>query len=437
MDLNHRFPNELWLAVFTHLPLDTLRSLSATRRTFYHMARPCFWASPNIAPHVRRCTVSCDLHQWQGAERAYDEDRPHILMIAFFECLPHFTGLQRLDAIRIQFTQAGIVNLCGLRALTQVKLLRTTVAIGEHIDLGSLTLRVTTFIIKDWNYQIHNLWLSLLSRDTLRELHFPGLLALAKPGVPHFPNVHVLTLHNLPSRVEDTIAILNKFPRVRVFSTNSVLGNLTPSEASLIFPALEEYTGCYKNLHIFIGWTTLTRITVSSDCLFRHFLAEFQGGKALPNITSLAVSFRTSSKNVFGKAEIDTLFALFPGLAALQLTLVPNIEYYHGFTCQAVSFLKILATSTLLPSTLESLSLDWYFYDRTNCPAPKLAEIPDFAFWRDELVGRCSSLTNIFLDGYHFLFWWLKTPSVWEATIRSHDGAQILREQRIKYRRLV
>ncbi|KAF8142189.1 hypothetical protein K438DRAFT_2030208 [Mycena galopus ATCC 62051] len=450
MDLRHRFPDELWLEVLAFLPPYGLRSLSSTSRAFHDLARPygftefklypypydreptkshlaealervSFWSSPKIAPHVRSCTIE-DGRQpsVRLTVKNLTTKSPHILMDTFFERLPQFTGLQQLAAHNIRFTQTGVQNLCSLPALTHVELVNPTVHPREYIRPGSLTLRVATFIIGEGNMK--NLWLSLLSRDTLQELHFPDLIPLANPGVLPFPSVHTLTVHSLPKEKLVTI-VLTKFPRVRVFSTNSVLEDLTPSEELTILPFLKQYTGSPKNLHIFVQRVSLTHITFSTACSFHIFLAELEGVTMLPNIVALTASFRTSSGNGFGKAEIETLFALFPGLTEFQLILVPDVEYYHGFTSQTASFLESLATSAFLPVTLEILSLDWAFSDGNNCPAPDLAEIPDFELWRDVFITRCPALAYIFIDGYHFLFWWLKMSSVWEATAWSYDLA--------------
>ncbi|KAJ7840788.1 hypothetical protein B0H13DRAFT_2287014 [Mycena leptocephala] len=381
--LLHRFPNELWLEVIAQLPSDALRDLSSTHRVLYDIARSLgftefklysypyefqppkaqiddalerlsFYSSPKIAPH-----------RWQWSAQSDDEGSPHILMNAFFECLPQFTGLQRLYADRIQFTQMGLANLCELPALAYVELSGCTVAAGEHINPGSMTLGVAKFITR-YDYDMNDLWLSLLSRDSLRELNFSDLSALNKPGV----------------------------------------------------------------------------------LLFRtKLLTELRGITALPNIVSLTVRFITSSENVFGEAEVNKLFTLFPHLAELQLTLYPDAEDGGGFIPQPTSFLKMLAANALLPNTLQSLSLDWDFpfeYGSTdsakgNDPAPpSRADIPDFAGLREELIAKCARLTWIFLDGYHFLFWWRKLEwdgTVREATAYSYDDAEHLRAQKtqLKY----
>lgn len=94
----------------------------------------------------------------------------------------------------------------------------------------------------------------------------------------------------------------------------------------------------------------------------------------------------------------------------------------------------MLAASPFLPSTLQSLSLDWDFpfeYGSTdsaqgNDPAsPAPGDIPDFSGnsgLRNRLIARCPGLNYIFLDGYHFLFVWWKTSWVWEATAHSYGG---------------
>jgi hypothetical protein len=256
-------------------------------------------------------------------------------MNAFFERLPRFTGLQRFYADVIQFTQMGLANLCGLPTLAHVELSFCAAAAGEDINPGSLTLGVATFITR-YDYHMNDLWISVLSHDSLRELNFSNLLVLSKPGVLPFPNVQTLTVNSLPIRTSDTLAILAKFPAVRVFSSvyTAVLRNLTPAQESSIFPVLEEYTGACENLYIFVKRPTLTRITVEAASPCSKLLAELRGVTALPNISSLTVRFITSSENHFGQAQIDALFTLFPRLTELQLTLYPDVEEDGLFTPQ-------------------------------------------------------------------------------------------------------
>jgi hypothetical protein len=134
---------------------DALRNFSSTHRALYGISRSLgfaefklypypydfqpqkaqlddalqrldFWSSPKIAPHVHSCTARSNPQRWQGSAQL-DDGGPHILMNAFFECLPLFTGLERLDADRIQCTQMGLANLCGLLVLAHVELSECTV----------------------------------------------------------------------------------------------------------------------------------------------------------------------------------------------------------------------------------------------------------------------------------------------------------------------
>ncbi|KAJ6590762.1 hypothetical protein B0H10DRAFT_2092167 [Mycena sp. CBHHK59/15] len=459
MDPKHTFPSELWLELFAHSSADTLRNISSTNHALHEIARPLgftefklypypyeyqppqaqlddaperlrFWSSPKIAPHVRSCTARYNLSRWQGFTQA-DDGAPHALVNAFFECLPKFTGLQRLYTDRIQFTQLGLTNLCALPALTYVDLSGSKIAAGEQTDLESLTLRVATFITR--YDQMNALWIPLLSPDSLRELNLSDITPLAKPGVQPFPNVDTLTVNDLPMRSWDTLAILAKFPAVRVFVSDyrGVLRKMTPAQTSSIFPVLEKYTGTCENLHIFVQRSTLTHITLDTGFPFQRLLTELQGVTALSNITWL------TAQNGNQK-----LFTLFPRLTELHLTLYPDAEADGGFTPQATSFLPMLAASPFLPSTLQSLSLDWDFpfqYGSTdsaqgNDPAaPAPGDVPDFSGnsgLRNKLIARCPGLNYIFLDGYHFLFVWWKTSWVWEATAHSYDDAEVLRAKK-------
>ncbi|KAJ6472932.1 hypothetical protein C8R47DRAFT_722166 [Mycena vitilis] len=468
MDIERKFPNELWLEMFAHLSLDGLRNVSSTHRALYDIARPLgftqfklypypydfqpaaaqlddalqrlhFWSSPKTASHVRLCTARTNGYRWPGSVQGGNlEESPHVLMRAFFGCLPQFTGLQRFYAGGIHFTQTGIAALCELPALTHVELSACSVAIGENLNRDSLTLRVATFIIR-YNNDDLGFWISLLSHDSLQDLDLPHLLGIADPAVLPFPNVHTLHVHSLLMMIWQALPILSKFPGLRVCHTHNYLR--LPVEALTVFPVLERYIGSLDDLHIFIQCTTLTHITLDGGYPFQRFLDQLQGLTTVPNITSLTIRVTTSSQDVFGQTEIDTLFTLFPRLAELQLTVMPDAEEDGSFTPQATSFLKMLAATATLPDSLKSLSLDWdfpYNYGSTdsaagNDPAPPdRSEIPDFTVLRGDIHVKCPALRYLFLNGYHFLFLW--RISDWdeterEATAYSYDDGEVIRCQ--------
>ncbi|KAJ6547752.1 hypothetical protein DFH09DRAFT_1170481 [Mycena vulgaris] len=245
MDSTTTFPNELWLQIFSHLSPCVLRNLSSTRRALYDIARPLgftefklrpypydfqppkaqlddaterlrFYSSPKVAPYVQSCTARHTLNGRQDC--TMDEGAPHVLVNAFFEYLPKFAAMQRIYMDRMQFTQIGITNLCGLPALTHVEFSGCKIAAGEQLNADSLNLRVATFITR-FDHMC-DLWMSLISRDSLRELSVSDILPLAKPDVQPFPKAHTLTVNDLPMRIWDTLTIFAKFPALRVFSTD-------------------------------------------------------------------------------------------------------------------------------------------------------------------------------------------------------------------------
>ncbi|KAJ7893776.1 hypothetical protein B0H13DRAFT_1886192 [Mycena leptocephala] len=86
---------------------------------------------------------------------------------------------------------------------------------------------------------MNDLWVSLVSPETIRELVCPNLLPMVKPGGPPFPNVHTLTLlEGAPMQ----LSILTRLPGVRLFSIDYErdLDTLTAEEASSLFPVLED-----------------------------------------------------------------------------------------------------------------------------------------------------------------------------------------------------
>ncbi|KAF8155349.1 hypothetical protein K438DRAFT_1777705 [Mycena galopus ATCC 62051] len=444
MDFKEKFPNELWLEVFSYLPLDALRSLSSTQRALRDIARPLgftnfqlcphdhlhrhtpsqgqlddamerlrFWSSPEMAPHVRSSTASQDLptrSPW------------HILINSFIQFLPRFTGLRRLHLEQIKFTQTLIVDLCGLPALTHAKFVQSRVRSREHLDPSALTLRVTTFAVEfAHDDRLGDLWISLLSRDTLQELYFSSLEF--RPEFLPFQNLHTV---GVKFWSPNTSAILPKFPQVRSFtSSGRTFGTLTPLERVSIFPILQAYTGIYENLGLFIQRATLTHITLYL-CYFFQFLTALWGVKALPNTTSFTARFF-----VFETAGIDALFGFFPNLTQFQLTFTVDDG---EFIDEPASVIKMLPSSVILPRTLESISLNWYdpefmISDEEDMPGPPdPTELPDFACVRDTLIAKCPALTHLFLDGYNFLFEWRKTSSlVREFTAYSFDEAEVIR----------
>ncbi|KAK7050229.1 hypothetical protein R3P38DRAFT_2503868 [Favolaschia claudopus] len=458
MSQHTTFPNELWAEICSYLPSEALRNLSSTHHPLYDLARPlgfteykvypypydfypqkrklddaidrlAFYSSPKMAPNIRTCTARWNPQKWQGSPQREDQGSTHVLMKAFFAAIPKFTALQNFYADRIQFTQTGLTNLCALPALRLVDLSACTLANGEHIDAASLTLRVENFTTSCYDSQMNDLWNSLLSRATLRYLDFADLRSVK--DLQPFPNVHTLRVREFPMMPYDIFSFFSKFPNVRIFRSDycGVVRNLSVAQEASIFPILEEYSGAYENLRIFVLRPTLTHIKLDSGFPVQNLLKILRGQEAFPNITSFKAQFTSDVTEEFSQMEFDALLTLFPRLSTLDLTLIPDAQEDGGFTPQATSFLSNLPCNTLLPRTLKTLSLEWdfpYEYGSTesamgNDPvAPSPADIPHLPSLCAALRERCPELIHIYLHGYHFGYVWWNTESVWEATANSY-----------------
>ncbi|KAJ7644749.1 hypothetical protein FB45DRAFT_784736, partial [Roridomyces roridus] len=154
-----RVPNELWLDIFQLLPRSSIKHIYATDRKFANASRALlfrhlvfhpylirhaswdpglalpaspllqielerleFWSSDEIALLVRECTVAPRSREETEAEPVplEDADSPHILMTLFLDRLGKFTGLKKLFASKVKFTQVGLATLCQLPLLTEV-----------------------------------------------------------------------------------------------------------------------------------------------------------------------------------------------------------------------------------------------------------------------------------------------------------------------------
>ncbi|KAK7047033.1 hypothetical protein R3P38DRAFT_2877925 [Favolaschia claudopus] len=456
------FPTELWTEICSFLPTEALRNLSSTHHPLYDVARPlgfteyklyfypdknklddalerlAFYSSPEMARKVRTCTARINTYKWQGSPQREDQGSEHVLMNAFFAALPKFTALQEFCANRIQFTRTGLTSMCALRTLRRVEVSACTIANGQHIDRASLTLSIEKFTAR-FDDHMNDLWMSSLSRDTLRDLEFAEPMGVI--NVRPFPNVQRLKVHNLPPHLSDTLAIFSKFPNLRIYESSytSVLRNVPPAQEAAIFPVLEQYTGAFENLTIFLQRPTLTHIELESGYPVQLLLNHLRGYTYVPNITSFTAFFTSDAENEFGETELNALLTLFPGLRELELKLRPDAREDGGFTPQATTFFSKLPSTALLPRTLNTLSLEWdfpYEYGSTesamgNDPAAPLpADIPDLPSLCAALRERCPELIHIYLNGYHFGYVWWNTESVWEATANSYDEIEIIRVNR-------
>ncbi|KAJ6501025.1 hypothetical protein C8R47DRAFT_1211299 [Mycena vitilis] len=172
-------PDELWLEVFSTLPLKTLKDVSLTslgfhrltqtlifahfefhpyalgapaprsaRRTLLvtralpyafqdrgagsdlpllpdeafptHMARLSFYSSPEIAPLIRSCNITPLWRSTVPPSSVADSGSPHIILDLFFDRMPRFTSLRRLVTQDISFTTTAMANLSRMPSLSSL-----------------------------------------------------------------------------------------------------------------------------------------------------------------------------------------------------------------------------------------------------------------------------------------------------------------------------
>ncbi|KAJ7103902.1 hypothetical protein C8R44DRAFT_988062 [Mycena epipterygia] len=494
-----RFPDELWLEVFHNLP-GYYAEVSLTCRTFHRISRPflfadfyffpyadvkgalrlpqpaeverrleClkFWSSAEIAPLVRQCHISPWTSSWlRIGFPAWDccVVDPYILLDALFDRLPCFSGMQRLHAQHIHFTQASVDIVCRLPNLSELTVYACSVAPGESMCPSPPTLRVSKLSVHyevdsgqgdDFQYE-NDQWISLVHPDHLRELSTrfdPRLFGRAIHSLRDFPRVHTLRATMDFPTPSQNLLILSKFPAVRILSISGT-GPLTDgttsqpcADASLHFPLLEKYTGSSQSLPLFIHISTLTHLTAPS-CSPRDFLTQIRGVQGPMNITSLLVKFNKSDNEAF-----KTLVGSFPQLTELKIHIVLGSDD-DMFTSQTFDadeleedmiidpedyddadpirigfkpsiFFQALAYAPL-PPRLERLILSWESKSNDDWHPPSAYKVPNFEQLRDALIARCPGLAWLWLDGYYFLFKWrISTPDggVEEDTAFDSDEA--------------
>ncbi|KAJ7776899.1 hypothetical protein DFH07DRAFT_798134 [Mycena maculata] len=465
-------PEELWLEVFRHLPLDTLRDVSTTSHIFGRLSRPFlfshldfhpyatrpyarhgfashvlllpeaaevervlerlnFWSSAGIAPFVRSCSITTWRKEGPGPSIFSTTDSPDVLLYPFFERLACFTGLQQLNAVVVHFTQAAIANLCRLPALTEMHIDTCNVVGG----LESQTLSISVLSIR---HDVRRedgigLWVPLLRPDRLHELDLMcnlRVLGVTIEDIPPFPNLHTLSMTINLSRMSDTIAILSKFPSLQVLVLTG-WGRLVYEAdplvpASDILPALRRYAGPHLTLPIFLTCATLTHLT-THYCSPSDLMAQLAGTRTPGSITSLYASFDDLDTGALG-----TLCAFFPQLTELRIRILfvaDEDAFEDPLDSKTTAFFSALAETPALPRALERLMISWKFeYEDTDVRRPSAGSVPEFATVRDALVARCSNLTAFWLDGDHFVFGWrrmLDGPPVEARSCHSAEAGQM------------
>ncbi|KAF8171951.1 hypothetical protein K438DRAFT_185590 [Mycena galopus ATCC 62051] len=342
-------PTELWDEVLGFLLTEkdpqTLQRLNLINRRFHHLARPrlfadftfypfylvkdsfgwapdfvlplyfeCFrrsgqrlefWASEDIAPLVRNCTVQ-PLESWE-AEPHHDPptEDPYSLLKLFYEFLPRFVNLEFFAASTLQFTSIATANLCLLTKLRALSIDSCTAVEGEALYAPS-KLKLQTFRFANSD-DLEEWWLRAICSDTLRnlaldlsEMGYQGFFRGLQPRVPCFPNVQALDIAvGRRSIASVHVNPLAKFPRVRDLALTKwhqydTFGGITMDFSELgdtkYCPLLERYFGPVAVLP-FLPVSTLTDITIE-PCEPADFLIKMRAVEWKPtSLRYLRVSF--------------------------------------------------------------------------------------------------------------------------------------------------
>ncbi|KAJ7087053.1 hypothetical protein C8R43DRAFT_1142387 [Mycena crocata] len=465
-------PDELWLEIFQNLRYDeeTLKHLRMASRTFYRishhllfarfsfhpyavagdnglllpspedversMERLNFWCSADVAPSVRSCVVSPWYPDTHIAGAFFETHYPYILLDKFFEFLPRFTNMKRLETIQVYFTQTGVANICRLPALDNLRVNQAYAASGQSIHLSSLSSSVSCFFLRQLGSPVLQ-WTSLLKPDCLCELdtlnYRPNNAGLTDPGIPLFHpsgplflHVHTLVLNMNPLTPSRNLAILSRFPTVRFFTVH--LWN-DPDEVDSI-------EGESVSVSPLTRRTTLP--SLRRLCMFGcspiDFAAHIDRLSIPSTITSLEIRF-----NDFELATLITLYGLFPRLTQLKVAVVVYMDeddvalLQNGLNLQATTFFHALADDPPSLPTLKHLSISWDFdYDIEGVEEPDSGDPPSLAELRDGLLERCPNLSTLWLEEeHHFVLQWWKCPdgTIEERTAQTVADANTMHPQ--------
>jgi hypothetical protein len=87
------------------------------------MERLQFYGSQSISRYVYRCVIiSSRQTTGVGEEHLFEPSNPHVLFDAFFQLLPQFQNLRRLDCRKVNFNSLALAQLSLLPNIDEIKL---------------------------------------------------------------------------------------------------------------------------------------------------------------------------------------------------------------------------------------------------------------------------------------------------------------------------
>ncbi|KAJ7205772.1 hypothetical protein GGX14DRAFT_458431 [Mycena pura] len=414
-------PNELWLEIFEHLPRKSLSQASLTAHSFWRLARPFlfrhfhfhpyayydgsfylpspermarakerlhFWLSDEIAPFVHECRIS----SWSERHCQDSTDSPNILLDILLLQLPRFTNLWHLTANCATFTGAAMSTLRGMSTLRHLEIERCWVDAEESLESFSPALTLFSF---SGRYRCPlTPWIPFLRPDSdhLRELR---LLCELRDwnehleAIPVYPHVRRLQLNWSNTGTNDCLAVLSRFPNIRVAGILDFVGHdrRFNSLASITFPFLKVLTVSCNCLPVILPRAPLGKLTVG-DGTAKELISRLE---ELDKSATVAIySLRLDSIPLDPDGEgLKKILQYFPHLVRLR------VEANFSNHDTATMLLTVFPWVSFSQSTLESVSISLSAVQSQKSVAVRRA-----------LMEKCPGVTSLRLEGADFELRW-------------------------------
>ncbi|KAK6991752.1 hypothetical protein R3P38DRAFT_3090748 [Favolaschia claudopus] len=462
-------PEETLAEIFAFLPRSVLPPVNLTAKSFHRIARPLlfrdlqihpyvciagysvldcppsglaipseihityllerlqYWASPDIAPLVRTCSVSPWSNAGIGPMVSRDDSRlwdfhmysnvpdPYILLNTFFDALPSFTSLRTLTLKKVHFRQTALKQLELLPSGTTLCVDGGHVILGEEIDETELNpLPISQF--EDIHHRgardvCLRQWIPRLDPDILIHLDLtynPIFIEQILVLTNTFPRVTTLAIELLLHH--QWSAVLAKFPATETLSIRRFgeCEELTAPHVSLdkLLPLLKKFTGPSELLEYFLVIPALRRLSLDSWVpptpdeipiyLSRH---------GMQNIVSMRTKLlRTHEEQFSYFVAFSTLCSMFSNLTELHIDIADETDSDSDKLDEFL--LELELRQAPLPGSLRKLAVDWLNPFRIQMPALGTDVLDRMKNIQDTLVSDNPQLGCLWMNGSWIVYLW-------------------------------
>ncbi|KAF7312885.1 hypothetical protein MKEN_00972900 [Mycena kentingensis (nom. inval.)] len=253
-----------------------------------------FVLSSDVVPLVRKVTLGTHVYWGHETDQINTTDKPDPFYLKIFGSLARFIALRAIEMDRIMLPLPALSKLLVLSGLDSFTVAYTATVQGDpNVPRGTRGPMVLS--ISDRSLQP---WLSLIDPErlcqlTLKVRHVSKVL----DSLPLLSNVKELTIEFPLSTLSDDIAVLAKFPNVRVLDVTAT-GTWTSNDARRSAPKahipahLDRLTLRPKPsvMHLFLPVTTATELVICDVDKMHHLMSAFKSVKSsMAKITSLQV----------------------------------------------------------------------------------------------------------------------------------------------------